>query len=87
MRRAATFALISKFCQWTESTPQYVAVQYTHVQSPRMGVERKSAAYASFGDVALLVLFAGLLLAGIWARSRSSASCGDTPELRAVEPQ
>jgi hypothetical protein len=31
-----------------------------------MGIERKSAAYASFGDVALLVLFAGLLLAGIW---------------------
>jgi hypothetical protein len=32
-----------------------------------MAIERKSAAYASFGDVALLVLFAGLLLAGIWA--------------------
>jgi hypothetical protein len=31
-----------------------------------MGFERKSAAYASFVDVALLALFAALLLAGIW---------------------
>jgi hypothetical protein len=47
--------------------PQYVAVQYTHgVICDGWESNESRPAYASFDDVALLALFAALLLAGIW---------------------
>lgn len=48
-------------------SPVCYCVIYAWCNLWRMGIEQKSAAYASFGDVALLVLFAFLLLAGIWS--------------------